>query len=469
MLFNSFQFFFFFIIVYLIYRQLSHKHQNIFLLISSYIFYGSWDWRFLFLIFISTAIDYFCGIKIYESNKIRVKKYYLLLSIILNLTLLGFFKYFNFFAENLINFLNLFEINVNLLTLNIILPVGISFYTFQTLTYSIDIYKNQLKPTRNFLDFALFVSFFPQLVAGPIERASNLLPQILNKRELSYNKARDGIWLIVWGLFKKIVIADNTALIVNELFAGHYTYTLPLVVLASYAFSIQIYCDFSAYSDIARGVSKILGFELMVNFNLPFFAKSPSDFWKRWHISLSTWLKDYLYIPLGGNKISKFITYRNLFITMLLGGLWHGAGWTFIIWGIYQGMLLILDKMTDDFFKKVNYKLPLNNFFKVLITYNLMAIGWLIFRSENIMQLQSMIFSIFSEISQIEIFIKISLDLLGICWPLILMQFVQLYTNNMTYYLKLPYLTGSAVFAFCLYMIFVYGVMTSEQFIYFQF
>jgi len=335
--FNSLQFFLFFAVVYSLYLAFNHKWQNRMLLVASYVFYGTWDWRFLSLIVISTIIDYYCGIKIDEITDAKKRKQFLAISIVANLSMLGFFKYFNFFAENLQALCCFFGFQVQPHFLNIILPVGISFYTFQTMSYTIDIYKGQLKPTRKFFDFALFVSFFPQLVAGPIERASHLLPQILSKRKVTIDKFCEGCYLIFWGLFLKVFVADNLARLVDPIFASDPPYNGVKVLLGLYAFAFQIFGDFAGYSNIARGLGKCMGFDIMVNFNLPYFVTNPSDFWRRWHISLSTWLRDYLYIPLGGNKKGTLFTYRNLAITMFLGGLWHGAAWTFIIWGAYRG------------------------------------------------------------------------------------------------------------------------------------
>ncbi|MBE9529897.1 MAG: MBOAT family protein, partial [Proteobacteria bacterium] len=352
MLFNSVQFAIFFAIVYLLYLLLNHKGQNRLLLVASYVFYGCWDWRFLSLIAISTVVDYFCGLKIYESREKQKRKLFLFISVCSNLTILGFFKYFNFFTDNLYALLNGFGFSPDPFFLNIILPVGISFYTFQTISYSIDIYRKELNPTRKFLDFALFVSFFPQLVAGPIERAKNLLPQMLLPRKLTVDKFYEGCYLIFWGLFLKVFIADNLARMVDPVFSSSGPYDGVRVLLALYAFAFQIFGDFAGYSNIARGLAKCMGFDLMVNFNLPYFAVNPKDFWQRWHISLSTWFRDYLYIPLGGNRHGQMNTCRNLAITMLLCGLWHGAAWTFIVWGAYHALLQIIHKLLQPLLSK---------------------------------------------------------------------------------------------------------------------
>ena len=397
MLFNSVEFGIFFLIVYFLYLILNHKWQNRILLVASYIFYGAWDWRFLSLIFLSTILDYVCGLKIYKSNNDKRRKFFLFLSVFGNLSILGFFKYFNFFASNLQVFLNNFGISLQPRFLSIILPIGISFYTFQTMSYTIDIYRKELKPTKRFFDFALFVAFFPQLVAGPIERAKRLLPQILSPRKVTLDKFYEGFCLIFLGLFQKIYIADNLAKIVDPIFAASPPYCGMSTWLALYAFAFQIFCDFAGYSNIARGLGRCMGFDIMVNFNLPYFATNARDFWKRWHISLSSWLRDYLYFPLGGNKKGTFITYRNLLIVMLLGGLWHGAAWTFVLWGAYQALLLIIYRVLRPFFPTrilhVKYivlaKLWL--YIRIVFFFNLTCIGWLFFRAQSIVQICQML------------------------------------------------------------------------------
>lgn len=342
MVFNSLIFLVFFLVVYGLYRVMPHRGQNLLLLVSSYFFYGWWDWRFLSLIFISTVVDYWAGLAIEHADEnARRRKIALWISLVSNLGILGFFKYFNFFADNLVVLLQGVGISSPVRHLNIILPVGISFYTFQTMSYTLDIYSRQMRPTRNFLDFAAFVSFFPQLVAGPIERASKLLPQIQTPRTITRGDMESGAWLVFWGLFKKCVVADNLAMLIDTGFGGG-SATGAQSLLGLYAFAFQIFCDFSGYSDIARGLARWMGIELMLNFNNPYFALNPREFWARWHISLSTWLRDYLYIPLGGNLKGRRRTYVNLVLTMLLGGLWHGAAWTFVAWGAFHGALLAI-------------------------------------------------------------------------------------------------------------------------------
>lgn len=351
MLFNSIDFAIFLPIVFFLYWFFSKKSlrlQNLLIGVSSYIFYGWWDYRFLFLIFFSTCIDYFIGIFIYNEKDRTKKKYFLWVSILVNLGFLGFFKYYNFFLENFVNAFTFLGRDINSNSLNIILPVGISFYTFQTLSYSIDIYRNKLKPTQDFVAFSAFVSFFPQLVAGPIERATNLLPQFYVKRDFDYNKAIDGLRQILWGLVKKVVIADNCAEYANLIFDNSSSYSGSTLFLGGVFFAFQIYGDFSGYSDIAIGTSRLFGFNLMRNFSYPYFSRDIAEFWRRWHISLSTWFRDYLYIPLGGSKGNLGFKIRNTFIIFLVSGFWHGANWTFVFWGLLNAIyflpLLILGK-----------------------------------------------------------------------------------------------------------------------------
>ena len=341
MLFFEMRFVFFFIIIYTLYviLQCIHKKdlQNFLLLVASYIFYGSWDWRFLSLIILSTMIDYFCGQGIGMTDNKKKKRVFLIVSVVANLGILGFFKYSGFFVREFGHLLSLLGFQANMPALNFILPAGISFYTFQTMSYTIDVYRGELKPQKSFLNFATFVSFFPQLVAGPIERATNLMNQIDNERRIEFEKVIEGLRLYVWGVFKKVVIADNLAPIVDSIMLAPGEHNAWELMIAGTAFAFQIYGDFSGYSDMARGIARMMGFELMQNFNLPYFSKGIRDFWRRWHISLSTWLRDYVYIPLGGNRKGKLRTYINLNLTMLIGGFWHGASWNFILWGGVPG------------------------------------------------------------------------------------------------------------------------------------
>jgi len=476
MLFNSIQFGIFFLIVYFFYLLLRHKWQNRMLLIASYVFYGSWDWRFLSLIFISTIVDYFTGLKIHNSQSRRRKKIFLVISIVTNLSILGFFKYFNFFSENLEALFSQFGFAVEPRFLNIILPVGISFYTFQTMSYTIDIYRGKLEPTRKFFDFALFVAFFPQLVAGPIERAKRLLPQILSSRSVTLEKFTQGSYLIFWGLFQKIFIADNLARFVDPVFSTGPPYEGAMVVLATYAFAFQIFCDFAGYSNIARGLGKLMGFDIMVNFNIPYIATNPSEFWRRWHISLSTWLRDYLYIPLGGNRKGSFNTYRNLALTMLLGGLWHGAAWTFVIWGAYQGLLLIVHRLLEPLMQKTSVPRGLiaeKLWFgiKVFFFFNLVCFGWLIFRAQSLEQVAQMTLSIFTNFNIIQgIGLKgLTINLIIYTWFMLLIHFLVHKKENFYIIFKFPIWLRTAIYLLIYFSIVIMGAPGEKEFIYFQF
>ena len=378
MLFNSIEFFIFYLIVFCLYWLIKSKTvQNILILVSSYYFYGSWDWRFLSLIFISSCIDYYTGRKIYLSKR---KNAWLIVSLFSNLGILGFFKYFNFFTESFVRLVNQFGFSASFSTLSIILPVGISFYTFQTLSYSIDIFKGKVIPNKSFIEFLAFVSFFPQLVAGPIERARDLLPQFSRERTFSYNIASKGVKLIMWGFFKKLVIADNAAGFVNFVFENSGELGFVLHWLGIVAFAFQIYCDFSGYSDIAIGLAGLLGFSLSRNFNYPYFSENISNFWKRWHISLSSWFRDYVYIPLGGSKNGKIITTRNILIIFCLSGAWHGSEWSFIMWGIIHAILIIIHK---QFLFKRNQRLNtwIYEMMSTTCTFTLVTLAWIPFRA----------------------------------------------------------------------------------------
>ncbi|MDP5170171.1 MAG: MBOAT family protein [Bacteroidia bacterium] len=387
MIFNSFEFVIFLPIVFLIYWSLSRadlKAQNVFLLIASYFFYGWWDWRFLSLIAFSTLVDFIIGKEIHRAEKPATRKLFLWISLGVNLGLLGFFKYYNFFADSLREGLLGLGIEMNTWTLEIILPVGISFYTFQTLSYSIDIYYRKLTPTNDFVSFATFVAFFPQLVAGPIERASNLLPQFFSRRDFSFKNAIQGTNLIVYGFFKKVVIADRLAIYVNSVFSNPADQNSITIALGVIFFSFQIYCDFSGYSLIARGVAKLLGFELMVNFRRPYLSQTVPEFWRRWHISLSTWFRDYVYIPLGGNRVSIPRYYANLMIVFLVSGLWHGANWTFIIWGALHGIFQVIYLIYKEKVPDQGDPGLIRRILNIVFVYALVCFAWIFFRASSV-------------------------------------------------------------------------------------
>ena len=392
MLFTELTFWVFFAIVCALYLILSHRGQNRMLLVASYVFYGAWDWRFLSLILLSTCIDYFVGLRMGAETDPHRRRRLLMISLAANLGMLGIFKYLGFFAESFGDLLGLFGFAADPFTLSIVLPVGISFYTFQTLSYTIDVYRRDLEPERDFFNFALFVAFFPQLVAGPIERASNLLPNISLPRQLSWEALGRGSVLCLTGLIKKMVIADGIAPAVDAIYSSPNPSGADIAI-ATWLFAIQIYCDFSGYTDIARGVAKMLGFRLMRNFAQPYFATNPQEFWRRWHISLSTWLRDYLYISLGGNRGGKWLTYRNLMATMVLGGIWHGAAWNFALWGGYQGALLSLHRIwagrhghTGEG-RRFGWWGWVKRIVLIAVFFQVVCYGWLLFRAGSFEQI----------------------------------------------------------------------------------
>ncbi|MFA6403646.1 MAG: MBOAT family O-acyltransferase [Salinivirgaceae bacterium] len=405
MLFNSLSFAIFLPIVFMLYWFVAKENlrlQNALLLVSSYFFYACWDWRFMFLLIFSTLLDYFTGIKIHEAADRNKKLFWLWLSIGVNLGFLGFFKYYNFFAESFADGLSLIGFEANLGSLQVILPVGISFYTFHGLSYVIDLYKNRIKPERNYIDYSVFVSFFPLLVAGPIERATHLLPQILKKREFDYAKAVDGLRQILWGLFKKIVIADNCAEYANTIFNHSADLSGSTHVLGALFFTFQIYCDFSGYSDIALGTARLFGIDLLRNFAFPYFSRDIAEFWRRWHISLSSWFKDYLYIPLGGSKGGMWMKIRNTFIIFLVSGFWHGANWTFIVWGFLNALYIMPSIVFNthrnnlDIVARGKYLPTLQEFSAIMLTFGLTVFAWIFFRAANVTHAFSYISEIFS-------------------------------------------------------------------------
>lgn len=405
MLFNSIDFAIFLPIVFILYWFVinkSLKHQNLLIVLASYFFYGWWDWRFLSLLFFSTVVDYLVGIALSKQEDSTRRKLLLSISLVSNLGLLGFFKYYNFFLDNFVSAFSFFGTSLEVDSLKVILPVGISFYTFQTLSYAIDVYRRNLKPTKDFIAFSAFVSFFPQLVAGPIERATNLLPQFFKKRSFDYSKAVDGMRQILWGLFKKIVIADNCAEFANMIFNHSADYSGSTLVLGALFFTFQIYCDFSGYSDIAIGTARLFGFDLMRNFNFPYFSRDFGEFWRRWHISLSTWFRDYLYIPLGGSRGGTWMKIRNTFIIFIVSGFWHGANWTFIVWGALNAVFFLPLLLTNSNRNNLNvvaqgrYLPTIREFSSMLLTFSLTVLAWIFFRANNISHALNYISEIFS-------------------------------------------------------------------------
>ncbi len=406
MLFNSIEFAIFLPIVFFLYWFIANKSiktRNLFLVIASYFFYGWWDWRFLSLILFSTLVDYTIGITLSNQNNSTKRKMLLWTSIFINIGLLGVFKYFNFFLDSLYDVAPGLQVVLGFNTLDIILPVGISFYTFQTLSYTIDVYNRKFKPTRDFLAFAAFVSFFPQLVAGPIERAKNLLPQFMIKHSFNYASAVNGMRQILWGLFKKIVIADNCALFANEIFNNSDSYSGSVLLFGALFFALQIYGDFSGYSDIAIGTARLFGFNLMQNFAYPYFSRDIAEFWRRWHISLSTWFRDYLYIPLGGSRGGTGMKIRNTFIIFVVSGFWHGANWTFIIWGALNALFFLPLLLTNnnrknlDVVAKGKYLPSLKEAFNMMVTFGLVVLAWIFFRAQNLSHAIDYLGGIFSK------------------------------------------------------------------------
>lgn len=412
MLFNSIDFAIFLPIVFLLYWFVFKKNlrlQNLFIVIASYVFYGWWDWKFLLLMGFTTACSWFSGVLILKIRKHcfnnkkekRLSVTVTALNIILNLLILGFFKYYNFFVESFVDAFALFGKELNIHTLKIILPVGISFYTFQALSYTIDVYRKKLEPTKDVVSFFAFVSFFPQLVAGPIERATNLLPQFQQKRTFDYTKAVDGCRQILWGLFKKIVVADNCAIYVNQIFDSYQGQSASTLLLGAIFFAFQIYGDFSGYSDIAIGCARLFGINLMRNFNYPYFSRDIAEFWRRWHISLTTWFRDYIYIPLGGSRVNKWKVIRNTFIIFLVSGFWHGANWTFILWGAYHAFLFLPLILSNKNRKYVNTVAEgklfpnIKEIFQMMFTFLLVVVGWIFFRAETITTAFSYLINIF--------------------------------------------------------------------------
>ncbi|MCR5467528.1 MAG: MBOAT family protein [Lachnospiraceae bacterium] len=381
MLFNSIQFGIFLPIVFALYWIIPHKYRWALLFAASYYFYMSWNAKYVFLIFGTTFVSYLAALRLEKASSDKEKKVILAITAIVCLGVLFFFKYFNFFFESVSQIFSLFAIKLNPITLNVLLPVGISFYTFQTLSYVIDVYHGKVKAEHHFGYYAAFISFFPQLVAGPIERTSNLLPQIKSEKKFDYEQATYGMKLMAWGFFKKLAIADVFGFIVDGIFNYHYLYTGGVFILASLLFGIQIYCDFSGYSDIAIGCAKLMGINLMTNFKSPYFSTTVGEFWRRWHISLSTWFRDYVYIPLGGNRCSKPRRYFNLFVTFVVSGLWHGANVTFILWGALHGVLQIIENFFAKFFKRESKGIVW--WIRVIWMYLLVCFAWMFFRANS--------------------------------------------------------------------------------------
>jgi len=480
MLFNSLDFAIFLPVVFVVYWYLlknNLKAQNLFLLVASYFFYGWWDYRFLALIAFSTGVDFFVGIALQKQENPFKRKYLLWLSILINLGFLGFFKYYNFFAENFVDAFSLFGTKLNITSLHIILPVGISFYTFQTLSYTIDVYHKKLKPTHNFIVFASFVSFFPQLVAGPIERATHLLPQFYTKRIKTHANVIDGLRQILWGLFKKVVIADNCAEIANQIFNNSQDYSGSTLFLGAFFFSFQIYGDFSGYSDIAIGTAKLFGFDLKKNFAVPYFSRDIGEFWRRWHISLSTWFRDYLYIPLGGSQGSMLSKIRNVFIIFIVSGFWHGANWTFIFWGFLNALyflpLLLLNKNRNnlDHVAKNTILPSFKDFTSIIITFFMTVFAWIFFRATSLnhaFQIVSEIFSasFFTYPSILPKIFYLIVFMIGVEWFTRAKEYPLAYSSCQT---KLKKIIDFILISILIWSIVIWNSNKEVEFIYFQF
>jgi alginate O-acetyltransferase complex protein AlgI len=473
MVFTSLHFAAFFVVVYALYRVLPHRAQNVMLLVASYYFYAAWDWRFLSLLIGSTVVDFLVGRYLGAEHPASRRRRALVVSLVYNLGVLAIFKYFNFFEESLIALAGWFGWRLDGVTLNVVLPIGISFYTFMTVSYVIDVYRRDIKPTTHLLDFALFVAYFPHLVAGPILRASLLLPQIEKPRTISAAQSSEGLWLIGWGCFQKMFLADNLAPLVESVFGPGASPGGLDVVLAVYAFALQIYGDFAGYSNIARGVSKLLGIELNINFLFPFFSTSIQAYWRAWHISLSTWLRDYLYIPLGGSRGGEWKTHRNLLITMTLGGLWHGAAWNTVLWGTYQGVCLVAGRIIGVKHPESGESLSeisVRRLVPALLMFQVWCLGLLLFRSTSL--------SHFAQLSQLVVtdfapttvtWSTLALPLLQITAPFLLVHVFQARRGSELAPMQLPLVVRYALYGALFWLVLLFGSFQGAQFIYFQF
>lgn len=489
MLFNSLSFAVFLPIVFFLYWFAtggSYKRQNILLLFASYFFYACWDYRFLFLLMFSTLLDYFTGLKMDESNSQGRRRFWFWLSVGINLGFLGIFKYYNFFAQSFADALSVVGVKTNFWTLQVILPVGISFYTFHGLSYVIDIFNKKIKAEKNFVDYAVFVSFFPLLVAGPIERATHLLPQIQRHRSFDRTRAIDGMRQILWGLFKKIVIADSCAQFANMIFNDSSSYSGGILLLGALFFTFQIYCDFSGYSDIALGTARLFGIELLRNFAFPYFSRDIAEFWRRWHISLSTWFRDYLYIPLGGSRGGTWMKVRNTFAIFLVSGFWHGANWTFIVWGLLNAIYIMpsilfnTNRNNLDIVAQGRILPGIKEFFQMLITFLVTVFAWIFFRAENVHHAFEYVGSMFGHLFSIENLRQTATFLseeVGVALPLLLGIFIlvewlgrehQYAIQHWGIKLAAP-VRWAFYYSLVLVIIFYAGSGKEQEFIYFQF
>ena len=488
-IFNSLQFLIFFLVVISTYFLINSKYRWVLLLAASYYFYMSWNPAYILLIILSTVVDYFASLKMEKQEQKEDRKKYLLLSLFVNLGLLFFFKYYGFFNNSFSSIVQTFNMKLGLPNFDLLLPVGISFYTFQTLSYTIDVYRGDKEAEKHFGIFALYVSFFPQLVAGPIERSTRLLPQFKKKIDFDSARVTSGLQLMLWGFFKKVVVADRLALYVNGVYNNLEGLEGITLILATVFFAFQIYCDFSGYSSIAIGAARVMGFDLMTNFKRPYFAKSIPEFWRRWHISLSTWFKDYLYIPLGGNRVNKIRYYFNLFVTFLVSGLWHGAAWTFVIWGGLHGIYQIISITTVKLRKNIKDKIGINNFptlykwWQIIVTFTLVNFGWIFFRANSLNDAVYVVNNLFSSLgTQLSSWTNLKAAIVGyglnqyelmLAFAVImLMEAVHLMQRQGSvreFLNKKPLIFRWAAYYSLIIIILGFGVYGEAEFIYFQF
>ena len=482
MLFNSFNFVLFFPAVVAIYYIIPHRYRWLLLLLASYYFYASWKPEYVILIVISTLIDYYAGIGMSRTAEQLVRQRWLLLSLFSNLGMLFGFKYFDFFSDALTTALNQFNVFYDVPTFELLLPVGISFYTFQSMSYSIDVYRGQKQAEHHLGIFALYVAFFPQLVAGPIERSIRLLPQFSQKHEFDYERVTDGLKRMAWGFFKKLVIADRLAVFVDSVYANPTEFTGIPLILATYFFAFQIYCDFSGYSDIAIGAARVLGFDLMENFRQPYFSRSVREFWLRWHISLSSWFRDYLYIPLGGNRVVKWRWYYNLMVVFLLSGLWHGANWTFLAWGGLHGFYLLCYIWTRSLRVKLLEATGLGRYprlrmlFAVIITFHLVTFAWIFFRANSISDALYIVTHLFAwnglNYRQFSSYQFFQYELSIVALAIALMEMIHLFQqwgSVRQLISQRPIWVRWAIYYTLIFLILIFGEFGTKEFIYFQF
>lgn len=477
MLFNSMSFALFLPLVFVLYWLIGPKRfkvQNAFMIVASYVFYGWWDWRFLFLIVISSLVDFILGLRIFQSESPVRRKTLLILSLLVNLGILGFFKYFNFFIDSFADLMGTFGLQANLPSLRIILPVGISFYTFQTLSYTLDIYRRKLEPTKDPVAFFAFVSFFPQLVAGPIERAKDLLPQFYGPRTFDRGKAQDGLRQMLWGFAKKMIVADTMAPHVKEIFDNAGSLDGLTLLMGAFFFAMQIYCDFSGYSDIAIGASRLFGFQLSRNFAYPYFSRDIGEFWRRWHISLSSWFRDYVYIPMGGSFVTKGRQMLNILITFTVSGLWHGANWTFVVWGALNGLYyfpIMLNNQQGRFKDVIAADRtfpPINEVFQMLVTFMITLLAWVFFRASSISSAGEYIFQAFRSPWQNMDYSQYSAVLPFAFAPLVVEWFRRTKQHGLDI-ANIPQPFRWVIYLLVLTSILLFGKFGSQEFIYFQF